>query len=465
MQCVTKKGKMRPVVSNSVRDYIKNYILDQGLQPGDVLIPEGQIASDMGVGRSSVREAVKSLESLGILEVKHGAGLYVREMNFDALMEVLSYNASLEPSTLLELLSIRELIEINKIQEVTQKIQPDELDSCQKILDEWKAKLSADLPYNDQDRLFHQTLHRVLGSRLLVNLTDAFWIVYRKAEERTIPACRSGWSILEYHQEILNAVKERNAELAKNLMDEHFQEIEERLKMALENPEMAKLYALQEHLVLFYDFDEDAGNVVKDLSGKGNDGEIVTAKWVPDGKFKGCLEFDGKTDYIQIPHHHSLNPDTDQITAMAWYKPFSFTDDTEYPPIVRKGSVLESCWGLDISGNNMRGFIYPAPGNYVIATGKSPMSLGEWHHLAMVYNGQEIRLYFNGELDSSIQTSAGINKNESLLWIGKKADESIYLQGAIDDLAVMNIALTEVEIKKYMKEGVRSAIKLSNETK
>lgn len=454
------KNKKRTAISNSVRDYIKNFILDNGLQPGDALISEGQIARDLGVGRSSVREAVRSLETLGILEVKHGAGLYIREMNFDVLTEVLSYNAALKTSNLLELLSIRKLLEINKIQEVIKKIQPEELDTCGKILDEWKEKLSSDLPYEDQDQAFHQALYKILDNKLLANLTDAFWIAHRKAEEKSIPSSCSKWSVFEYHQKILNAVEDKDFKLARNMMIEHFQEIEERLRLVVENPEMAKFYARRESLVLFYDFDENMGDIVKDLSGNGNDGKILDTKWSPDGKFNGCLEFNGETSFINIPYHHSINPDTDQVTVMAWYKPFSFPNDKDYPPIVRKGSVLESCWGLDISENNMRGFIYPSPGNHIIATGKTPMSPGEWYHLAMVYNGQEIRLYFNGELDSSVQSSVGINKTEASLWIGKKADEPIYLHGALDDLAIMNIALTETDIKKYMEGGIKSAVRI-----
>jgi DNA-binding transcriptional MocR family regulator len=58
-----------PALSKAVRDYVKQYILDHKLQGGDPLPPETQLAQDLGVGRSSVREAVKALQSLGIVEV------------------------------------------------------------------------------------------------------------------------------------------------------------------------------------------------------------------------------------------------------------------------------------------------------------------------------------------------------------------------------------------------------------
>ena len=87
-----------PALSKAVRDYVKQYILDHKLQGGDALPPETQLAHDLGVGRSSVREAVKALQSLGIVEVRHGDGLYVREYNMDPILETLSFGLRSGPA-------------------------------------------------------------------------------------------------------------------------------------------------------------------------------------------------------------------------------------------------------------------------------------------------------------------------------------------------------------------------------
>ena len=77
-----------PALSEAIRDYIKDYIIENKLKAGDSLPPETQLVETLGVGRSSVREAVKALQSLGIVEIRRGNGLYVRETNFDAMLEV-----------------------------------------------------------------------------------------------------------------------------------------------------------------------------------------------------------------------------------------------------------------------------------------------------------------------------------------------------------------------------------------
>lgn len=213
MQLFTETKKLeRPVLSKLVQEHIKDYIVNHNLRPGDALPPEGQIAKDLGISRGSVREAARALESLGILEVRHGNGLFVREINFDGVLKVLSYSLMFEPSTLLYLLQIRRSLESNIIPEVVQRIQAEGLENCRQILSEWEAKLAADMTFSEQDRLFHQTLYRVIGNKLLANLVDVFWVAYRNAEAKTIPAARSGQSILEHHREILEAVEDRDVE-------------------------------------------------------------------------------------------------------------------------------------------------------------------------------------------------------------------------------------------------------------
>ncbi len=225
----------RPVLSKLVQDYIRDYIVAHKLRPGDALPAEGQIAKYLEIGRSSVREAVRALESLGVLEVRHGNGLFVRGLNFDAVLTVLSYSVMFEPSALLDLLRIRKLLESSIIPEIIHRIQASELEKCWQTLAEWEANLSDDLPYSEQDRLFHQMLYQVMDNQLLVDLAGVFWVAYRNAEVNTIPAAREGRSILEHHREILQAVEAKDVGLAQRLMADHFQEGEERLKLALAN--------------------------------------------------------------------------------------------------------------------------------------------------------------------------------------------------------------------------------------
>lgn len=219
-------------------------------------------------------------------------------------------------------------------------------------------------------------------------------------------------------------------------------------------------YAQQENFILFYNFEEGKGDKATDLSEKGNNGNIIDAQWTDDGKFGKGLAFNGKTSFIEVPDDESLDPGGDQITIMAWYKPLSFP--AGHPAIARKGQVGAGIggWGFDTPNGTIRGFVYLAKtGQAAIAQGSSTMAQEEWNHVAMTYDGKEILVYLNGKVDGNIEASGDINTNDGSVWISKKANENIYLDGVMDEIAILNIGLTENEINKYMKEEINLVVK------
>ncbi len=111
-----------PALSRAIQDQIKQYITERRLRPGDALPPETQLAADLGVSRGSVREAIKALESLGIVEVRHGNGIFVREFNFDSVLELLSYGLVFDRSKITEILQIRKWLEAAAIGEAVKLI-------------------------------------------------------------------------------------------------------------------------------------------------------------------------------------------------------------------------------------------------------------------------------------------------------------------------------------------------------
>ena len=112
-------------LSSAIQEQIKRHITSHHLGPGDLLPPEGQLAAELGVSRGSVREAVKALESLGILEVRHGAGIVVREFNFDSLFDLLSYGLVFDQARIGDILQIRKWLEAAAIGEVVAQISDD----------------------------------------------------------------------------------------------------------------------------------------------------------------------------------------------------------------------------------------------------------------------------------------------------------------------------------------------------
>jgi DNA-binding FadR family transcriptional regulator len=229
----------RQTVSVLVQNYIRDYIVENKLRPGDQLPPEGDIASTLEVSRVSVRESVKTLQALGIVEVRHGNGLFVRGLNFDALLEILSYSVLFDQSSLKELYQVRKLFETGMLPEVIENIQEEHIQACHIHLQQWEENIAHGRPFRDQDRLFHVTLCQAIGNNILVELENIFWIAYRNAVNITFPDIAQGsyQVTLSNHYKILAAVEARNFELAQQLMADHFEGIRTRIEMIVEENE------------------------------------------------------------------------------------------------------------------------------------------------------------------------------------------------------------------------------------
>ena len=94
-----------------VKEYIRNCIVSQNLKPGDHLPSECQIAEELCIARNSVREATRALESIGLIEIKHGVGLLLRAFNLDAILDIFSFGFVMDRSMIFDLYEIRKMLE------------------------------------------------------------------------------------------------------------------------------------------------------------------------------------------------------------------------------------------------------------------------------------------------------------------------------------------------------------------
>jgi DNA-binding FadR family transcriptional regulator len=227
-----------PVLNRAIQDKIKQYVTDNRLGAGDLLPPEGQLAADLGVSRGSVREAIKALESLGIVEVRHGDGVRVRAFNFDSVFDFLSYGLVFQPSKAAEMLQIRIWLEEAALGEAVHHITDQELEQIEVLLAAWETKAAAGEPTSDEDRAFHRLLYTPLGNESLISLTDIFWVIYHALPLQKIGTDRQPLATVQAHRDLLAAVQARDVDLAKQRMRDHFRNIETRITQAIQLAEV-----------------------------------------------------------------------------------------------------------------------------------------------------------------------------------------------------------------------------------
>ena len=170
-------------------------------------------------------------------------------------------------------------------------------------------------------------------------------------------------------------------------------------------------------------------------------------QWRPDGGILGgALEFDGDGDYVKIENESNFDIGG-QITVATWVNIASVP--VEWTAIVTKG---DSAWRLSTERAERR-FHFAVGANTLLA-GQKIVNANEWHHVAGLYDGSQMRLYVDGELDTSGSYDGSIGQNDYPVYIGENAEQTgRFWNGLIDDMRVYNYALPENEVKALYKKG------------
>jgi DNA-binding FadR family transcriptional regulator len=221
-----------PSVYEAVQDALKAHIVEQGLRPGDMLEPEGRIAERLGVSRVSVREAVKALSSLGILESRRGSGVFVREFSFDAVLDALPYGLLTDLRRLDEVLEIRRLLEVGLIDRVVADLPPARLAELRAVVARMWAHVDDPDALAADDRAFHRALLADRGNETVLKLLDVFWRAFRTAVERVDLRTDDPARTIEDHAAIVEAVAAGDAVGARGALERHYHGIAGRLQRA-----------------------------------------------------------------------------------------------------------------------------------------------------------------------------------------------------------------------------------------
>ncbi|WP_198664192.1 FadR/GntR family transcriptional regulator [Jiangella endophytica] len=212
----------------TVQDEIRSYVITNKLRPGDPLKPESELARLFGVSRTSVREAVKALESTGVLEIRQGSGTYVRDFSFAPLLDHLPYGLMVGTRALRDLLALRKALESAMIGDAMAALRPETVEALRVLLAEMGDRAARGEGYAAQDREFHQLLFVDLGNEMLLHLFDLFWQAFHRSSE-AIPDhdLKVGH---RSHEVVLDAVLSGDVERARDAIRQHYADIEERLE-------------------------------------------------------------------------------------------------------------------------------------------------------------------------------------------------------------------------------------------
>ena len=210
---------------------IREYIARERLKPGDPLPSERQMQQQLGISRGPVREALRVLQSIGMIEAKQGKGLFVKEMDPRPMVDAfLSHLTLFDANSFDHLLGLRGVLELGAAELAARQRTEDDLAAMKALLDSMQCRIERQELVLEEDMGFHDALvratHNPLLEYLYACLTPFLLTVRDRGElsEEVVIGC------LTEHTAIYEAVRDQDAGLAIRLMQEHMEYV--RLEVA-----------------------------------------------------------------------------------------------------------------------------------------------------------------------------------------------------------------------------------------
>jgi GntR family transcriptional regulator, transcriptional repressor for pyruvate dehydrogenase complex len=215
----------RNKIYEQVAEQLQKRILEQ-LKPGDLLPPERELARMLGVSRSSIRDAIRSLELLGLLEPRQGVGTMVRELSAESLVNPLAKVLRQKRKMISELLEVRKMIEPPLARRAALHICAEAIDKLERILARQQEKLRSHELAIEEDSEFHFQIALAADNSVVLKVVNVLMDLLRETRERSLQVEGRQEKALAGHRRIFAALKRHDAGAAESAMRRHLQEIE-----------------------------------------------------------------------------------------------------------------------------------------------------------------------------------------------------------------------------------------------
>jgi DNA-binding FadR family transcriptional regulator len=213
-------------IFRAAQDRIKGYIVEHSLAPGDPLPSELAFTRQLGISRNSLREALKALEMVGIIETRHGLGMFVGRASLAPLVAGMAFNLvqgiNEDTRTLRELLELREILEVELVCRVTGRHTPEQLDRLEAIVAAMEEQATRGLADAAADRAFHHALYAPLENRVVTLLLRTFFDILAAVDSQLPAATHSPAANARWHRAIVEAARRGDAAMAVAAMREQF---------------------------------------------------------------------------------------------------------------------------------------------------------------------------------------------------------------------------------------------------
>ncbi|GAA0427406.1 FadR/GntR family transcriptional regulator [Streptomyces luteireticuli] len=226
-------------MASDLLERIKQIVIDRRLPPGAPLPTERELTELLGTGRTCVREALKALQALGVVEIRHGFGTYVGPMTLAPVTEGLVFRTVAGhrrgEDSLLQLLELREAVETGLAWRLAGRMAEPDLAELDAIVARMEDEALTGPVRAETDRAFHAAFCRGLDNPLIGAVPEAFWNAFHRLRDGVrdgAGAPPDPRTVCARHRAIVAAVRAGDAVRTEEAIRDHFCDIRTRLRKA-----------------------------------------------------------------------------------------------------------------------------------------------------------------------------------------------------------------------------------------
>ena len=230
---MTKKSPFRLETKRSlaeqVADRITELIVDGALVAGDRLPPEVDLADQMGVSRTALREGMRTLEAKGLLEIQPGVGTIVRKVGHDQLVQPLSLYVEVSDGAISfeEFHAVRTILETEVASLAAASATESDIETLRGLMAEMESSVGDVDAFATSDASFHESLAKMTSNPLLGLLIGTLRILLEEHIRDVVGHIDPVVDVLPYHAAILAAVAAGDAEASRRAMEDHLTKVKE----------------------------------------------------------------------------------------------------------------------------------------------------------------------------------------------------------------------------------------------
>ena len=216
----------RQGVAEKVVHRILDLVKSGNLKAGDRLPAERKLIEIFGVSRPTLREALRSLSVLGVIEMRHGGGAFVTDLQAKSLLAPLDFFVSLSVENIQEAFACRRLIEIEIARMCAHKAGPDDIEELDAMLAAQEKVAEDPIGFRILDAEFHEKLFQIAGNSILERLALGFYNMALEERRKATSSPLVTRQSVNDHKEIVAGIRAGDSEQTASAMAKHLGHIE-----------------------------------------------------------------------------------------------------------------------------------------------------------------------------------------------------------------------------------------------